>query len=87
MANIKSARKRALTSEKRRLRNSMLKSRIRTAVRRFHEALAADNPEQIKQRLSSAFSIIDKAVVKGVIHKNKAARHKAQLSRKLNSVS
>ena len=87
MANIKSARKRDLSSEKRRLHNTIIKSRIRTAIRRFDEALAANESEQVEQRLDNAFSIIDKAAAKGVIHKNKAAHQKAQLSRKLNAMT
>ncbi|HKM39419.1 MAG TPA: 30S ribosomal protein S20 [bacterium] len=86
MANIKSARKRVRISEKQRLRNSMVKSRLRTAVRRFHEAVVINDPEQVKQALNNAFSVIDKAATKGVIHKNKAARQKALLSRQLNTM-
>lgn len=85
VANVKSALKRIRVSEKRRLHNIMIKSRLRTAIRRFNESLTANEPEQVRTCLKSAFSVIDKAATKGVIHKNKAARKKAQLSRQLNN--
>ena len=84
MANIKSALKRIRISEKRRLHNVMIKSRLRTAIRRFSESLATGEPEQVRTRLGNAFSMIDKAATKGVIHKNNAARKKARLSRLFN---
>lgn len=83
MANIKSAIKRIKVAEKRRLRNAAIKSRVRTAIRRFNEALNQADPEVIKQTLAKAFSVIDKAAAKGVLHKNNAARKKSRLSRKL----
>ncbi|MDK2855834.1 MAG: small subunit ribosomal protein [Bacillota bacterium] len=83
MANIKSAIKRIKVAEKRRLRNAAIKSRVRTAIRRFNEALNQADPEVIKQTLAKAFSVIDKAAAKGVLHKNNAARKKSRLCRKL----
>ena len=79
MANIKSAKKRALTSEKRHERNKMVKSSLRTAVRKFVEA----GSEEAQTKLNSAFSALDKAASKGVIHKNTAARKKARLAKRL----
>jgi len=76
LANIKSAMKRALTSEKRRERNKAVKSSLRTTVRKFNEAATPES-------LSIAFAALDKAATKGVIHKNTAARKKARLSKKL----
>lgn len=87
MANIKSAQKRILVNKKRRLHNTMIKSRMRTAIRRFDEALVSGEPKQVQTSLNNAFSIIDKAAAKGVIHKNNAARKKARLSHKLKSVT
>ncbi|HHY93188.1 MAG TPA: 30S ribosomal protein S20 [Firmicutes bacterium] len=83
MANIKSAIKRIKVAEKRRLRNAIIKSRVRTAIRRFNEAVDKAEAGVVKETLAKAFSIIDKAAAKGVLHKNNAARKKAQLSRKL----
>ena len=86
MANIKSARKRIRVSEKRRLHNAMITSRMRTSIRRFNEAVETNDTEIILASLNYAFSVIDKAATKGVIHKNNAARKKAQLSRRLNAI-
>jgi small subunit ribosomal protein S20 len=83
VANIKSAIKRIKVAEKRRLRNAAIKSRVRTAIRRFNEALNQADPELIRATLAKAFSVIDKAAAKGVLHKNNAARKKSRLSRKL----
>lgn len=84
MANIKSALKRIRINEKRRLHNIMIKSRLRTAIRRFNESLTANEPGKVQVHLNNAFSIIDKAATKGIIHKNNAAHKKARLSRQFN---
>jgi len=76
LANIKSAIKRAGTSVKRAERNKAVKSSLRTTVRKFREGATAAT-------LSSAFSALDWAASKGVIHKNTAARKKARLSKRL----
>lgn len=80
MANIKSAKKRALIAVKRTERNRMVKSSLRTAVRKFSEAVGT---ETAAAQLSSAFKALDMAASKGVIHKNTAARKKARLAKKL----
>lgn len=87
MANIKSAIKRIKVAERRRLHNAAIKSRVRTAIRRFNEALSKGEADVVKETLAKAFSVIDKAAAKGVLHKNNAARKKAQLSRKLAKAS
>ncbi|HEY8346600.1 MAG TPA: 30S ribosomal protein S20 [Symbiobacteriaceae bacterium] len=84
MANTKSAKKRAIKAAKRAMRNKAIKSSVRTAIRKFREALGT---EQAAARLSEAFRALDKAVSKGVIHKNTAARKKARLAKKLASVA
>lgn len=76
MPNIKSAVKRVRTAEAKRQQNKSIKSSLRTAVK----AAKTDNVET--PVLSSAFSALDKAAAKGVIHKNKAARVKSRLARK-----
>lgn len=82
MANIKSAKKRVLVAEKRTLRNRVVKSSLRTAVRKFNEAVGS---EVAPDKLSAAFKALDSAASKGVIHKNTAARKKSRLAKKLNS--
>lgn len=76
LANIKSAIKRAGTSVKRAERNKAVKSSLRTTVRKFREGSSAET-------LSSAFSALDWAASKGVIHKNTASRKKSRLSKRL----
>lgn len=87
MPNVKSAAKRVRVIQKRTQRNRMYKSMIRTAIRRFEEALANANREESLLKLRRALSIIDKAASKGVIHKNKAARKKSRLAKKFNQAA
>ena len=81
MANIKSAIKRVDVSAKQNLRNRMVKSQLKTALRRFDDALAAGS-ENTEAAYLNAVSTVDKAAAKGVIHKNAAAHKKAQLAKK-----
>jgi len=85
MPNIKSAKKRVKVIEKKTLRNNMIKSAYKTAVRKFDEAIAAGNIEEAKTLYSEATKKIDQACTKGVIVKNTAARKKSSLSKKLNA--
>lgn len=87
MPNIKSAIKRVKTSEKRRLRNASQKSALRTAVKTFEAAAASNNIETAKEALIAATKKLDKAVTKGLIHKNAAARKKSRLAKLFNSLS
>ena len=87
MANIKSQIKRVKTNEKRRLRNKSVKSSLRTAIRRFREAVEAGDTDLIIERQRSASRALDKAASKGVIHANQAANKKASLARRVNSIS
>lgn len=82
LANIKSAMKRIKVSEKANLRNRMEKSALKTAIRRFDEALAADDKAAQGAAYLKAVSSVDQAASKGVIHKNAANRKKAQLAKK-----
>lgn len=87
MPNIKSAKKRVKIIEKKTLRNNMIKSAYKTAVRKFNEAVEAGNVEEAKVLLSEASKKIDQACTKGVIVKNTAARKKSNLAKKLNSLT
>ena len=80
MANIRSARKRAIQAENRRQRNSSHQSKMRTYIKKTVNAIEAGDREIAKVRFSTAASVIDRMVSKGIIHKNKAARHKSRLS-------
>ena len=85
MPNIKSAKKRVKVIEKKTLRNNMIKSAYKTAVRKFEEAVNAGNVEEAKVLFSEATKKIDQACSKGVIVKNTTARKKSSLSKKLNA--
>lgn len=85
MANIKSQKKRILTNEKARLRNKSVKSALKTAVRKFHEAAASGNGDA-KALAADANKALDKAVSKGVIHANQAANRKSSISKQASSL-
>lgn len=88
MPNIKSAIKRVKVNDKRRLRNASHKSALRTAVKAFETvAVAGSNLEETKAALIAASKKLDKAVSKGLIHKNQAARKKSRLAKKFNELS
>ncbi|MEU9789215.1 30S ribosomal protein S20 [Streptomyces sparsogenes] len=80
MANIKSQIKRNKTNEKARLRNKSVKSELKTAIRRTREAVAAGDAEKATAAARVAARKLDKAVSKGVIHKNNAANKKSALA-------
>ena len=80
MANIKSQIKRNRTNEKARLRNKSVKSSLKTAVRRFREAAEAGDREATLVALRDASRKLDKAVSKGVIHRNQAANRKSAMA-------
>lgn len=85
MPNIKSAIKRTKIIEKKTLRNNMIKSAYKTAVKKFEQAIESGNVEEAKVLFSEATKKIDQACTKGVIVKNTAARKKSSLSKKLNA--
>ena len=80
MANIKSQIKRIKTNEKARLRNKSVKSELKTYVRRVREAVAAGDKAAAEAHMAKAGRKLDKAVSKGVIHKNQAANRKSALA-------
>ena len=80
MANIKSQKKRILTNEKARLRNKAVKSSLRTHIRKFREAAEAGDAAKAQELAQVACRELDKAVSKGVIHKNQAANRKSAIS-------
>ena len=80
MANHASALKRARQNERIRLRNKAVRTRLRSAIKTVRLALAAGQADPAEKALKDATSILDKAAAKGVIHPNKASRHKSRLS-------
>ncbi|GIO55662.1 30S ribosomal protein S20 [Paenibacillus cellulositrophicus] len=87
MPNIKSAVKRVKTSDKRRALNASQKSALRTAVKAADSALTNNEVEAAKAAVQAASQKLDKAVTKGLIHKNAASRKKSRLAKKLNALS
>ena len=82
MANIKSQIKRNKQNEKRRLRNKAVKSELKTYVRKFREAADAGNVDEATEAMRAACRKLDKAVSKGVIHKNQAANRKSSIAKR-----
>jgi small subunit ribosomal protein S20 len=87
VANIKSQIKRNRQNEKARLRNKSVKSSLKTVIRKLNEASEAGNTETATALLRDASRQLDKAVSKGVIHKNQAANRKSSIAKKLTSTS
>lgn len=86
MPNIKSAIKRVKTNDKRRMLNASQKSALRTAVKAADVALANNEVETAKAAVALASKKLDKAVTKGLVHKNAASRKKSRLATKLNAL-
>ncbi|WP_405140269.1 30S ribosomal protein S20 [Sphaerisporangium sp. NBC_01403] len=83
MANIKSQIKRNRQNEKARLRNKAVKSSLKTAVRKFREAAEQGNVDEAAVLMRAASRQLDKAVSKGVIHKNQAANRKSAIAKRV----
>jgi len=87
VANIKSQIKRIKTNAQRTERNKAVKSELRTWIRKFRAAAESGDKAATQDALKVASTKLDKAVSKGVIHKNQAARRKSRLMRKVNAAS
>lgn len=87
MANIKSAKKRILVIETKTLRNKMIKSKIKTLVKKVEAAVAASDKAAASAALAEAVVAIDKAAAKGVYHKNTAARKVSRITKAVNSIA
>ena len=86
MPNIKSAIKRVKTIEKKTLENNMIKTSVKTAIKKFEKAVEDGNKEESQGLLKNATKIIDQSCTKGVLKKNTASRKKSRLSTMLNSM-
>jgi small subunit ribosomal protein S20 len=87
VANIKSQIKRNKQNEKRRLRNKSVKSSLKTAIRRFNEAMESGDAAAAETLLRAASRKLDKAASKGVIHKNQAANRKSAIAKRHGSLA
>ncbi|MBZ8178352.1 30S ribosomal protein S20 [Corynebacterium poyangense] len=86
MANIKQQKKRVLTNEKRRIRNKSIRSEVRTEIRKFREAVDAGDKSAAESQLRVASRKLDKAVTKGVFHRNNAANKKSKMAHALHKL-
>jgi small subunit ribosomal protein S20 len=86
MPNIKAKKKNILTSEKRRVRNMSVRSRMKTMVKHAETAVEQKDAEGLKKALPEALSSIDRAASRGVIHRNSAARKKSSLQLRATSI-
>jgi small subunit ribosomal protein S20 len=86
VANIKSQKKRILTNEKARQRNNSVKSELKTAIRAVTGAVQSADQDAAATALVTASRKLDKAVSKGVLHKNNAANHKSALAKQVNAL-
>lgn len=87
MANTPQARKRARQAEVHRQRNTSQRSEMRTAIKKVVSAIESGEQEAAASAYKAAVPIIDGAVTHGLIHKNKAARHKSRLNSKVKALS
>ncbi|PLW84119.1 30S ribosomal protein S20 [Kineobactrum sediminis] len=87
MANSPQARKRARQAEKRRGHNSSMRSLVRTQIKKVLAAIGTGDAAQAKTAYDAAMPVIDRLADKGIIHKNKAARHKSRLNTKIKSLA
>lgn len=87
MANSPQAKKRARQAEKRRRHNASLRSTVRTAIKKVIAAIASGDKEQAKTAYQAAVPVIDRMADKGIVHKNKAARHKSRLNTQIKAMA
>ena len=87
MANIKSQKKRIITNEKARMRNRAIRSELKTATRAVKDAVAAQDGPKAIEAAHYACKMMDRAVSKGVIHKNQAANRKSGIMKLANTVA
>ena len=86
MANIKSAKKRILVTQRNTERNVAFKTSIKTAVKKVLAAAVSEDKSQLNALLSSVYQLCDKAVSKGILHKNTASRKKSRLTKAINKL-
>jgi len=87
VANSPQARKRARQAEKRRSHNASLRSMVRTSIKKVVAAIKTGDAEQARTAYSAAVPVIDRMADKGIIHKNKAARHKSRLNAQIKALA
>lgn len=87
MANSPQAKKRARQNDKARQHNASLRSMVRTYIKKVNAAIVAGDVEAAKTAYTAAVPVIDRIADKGIIHKNKAARHKSRLNAQIKALA
>ena len=87
MPNIKSAKKRVLVIKTKTLQNKIFRTQLKTDVKKYQAAVAAGDTALAQETYKAAVKKIDKAVARGEMHKNAAARKKSQFTKKLNALA
>ena len=87
MANSSQAKKRVRQAAKRRLHNMSIRTEARTYIKNVIKAIEAGNKSEAQESFNKMVPVIDKVVAKGIFHKNKVARHKSRLSRKIKAMA
>ena len=87
MANIKSAKKRILVNRAKALRNQMVKSQLKTVIKKFNAAVESGDKTAASELYRLAVKKVDQAVAHGILHKNNAAHKKSQLTLKFNNIA
>lgn len=87
MPNIKSAKKRVKVTEVKTLQNKMFKSAMKTSVKKYKAAVDAGNKDLAEKTYADAVAMVDRAVTKGILHKNNAARKKSSMTLKMNKLA
>lgn len=87
MPNIKSAKKRVLVSKLQNERNKAAKTEVKTVLKKFDAAVVTGDKEQAAAAYAVAVKAVDQAVIKGILHKNNAARKKSSMTLKLNQLA
>ena len=87
MANTVQAKKRARQAEKHRQHNASFRSMVRTAIKRVVAAIETGDKDQAEAAYTAAVPVIDRMADKGIIHKNKAARHKSRLNAQIKELA
>lgn len=86
MPNIKSAKKRVKVTATKTLQNKMFRTQLKTVMKKYENAVAAGDAALAQETYKAAVKKIDKAVNRGILHKNAAARHKSRFTKKLNAM-
>ena len=84
MANIKSAKKRVIVAEKKALQNKMIKSQLKTDIKKFNAAAESGDAAATQEAMRNTVKAIDQATAKGILHKNTAANKKSAIMKRAN---